>query len=518
MVGLHYRRAARLAAERVVAAQAGDASPSGPTIQPQDTPPARMKRPDRAVSALMVVLLAGSPAHSRAELQEQPASIRLRRWDGVERSFADLGSALRVARDGDTIRVDGGTHLGPFVVRRAINLLGQNGAVLDGGGQGTVITFTQPGARLTGFTIRGSGGRNDREDGGVTAHGSITVQGNRLEDVLYGISIKTAPDSVIVDNMVTGRAIDAGRRGDAIRVWESPHSRIASNVVTGARDVVMWYSEGLEVRDNVIRGGRYGLHYMYCDDSVIRGNRLERNSVGAYIMYSRGLSIERNVFAANHGPSGYGLGLKDGDDIRARNNVLVANRVGLYLDNSPARRDAINVIQANTLAYNDIGIALLPGVQRNRFEANNFIENFAQVGVLGGGSARGNEWTPDGIGNYWSDYVGYDSQGDGVGDVPHEAGSVFHSLLASRPEMALFALSPAQSALELASRTFPVFRPPAILADTAPRTVALPPPVAAPPVDLAGMLVLSGFLLSAAGSVVAWAATAERHMGAVGRD
>ena len=50
-------------------------------------------------------------------------------------------------------------------------------------------------------------------------------------------------------------------------------------------------------------------------------------SVGAFLMYSRNLHLERNVFLANRGPSGYGIGLKDMDGVEAHDNRFLGNRV-----------------------------------------------------------------------------------------------------------------------------------------------------------------------------------------------
>jgi parallel beta-helix repeat protein len=71
-----------------------------------------------------------------------------------------------------------------------------------------------------------------------------------------------------------------------------PHA----NRVERSRDVVIWYSSGTVVEDNVVRTSRYGLHYMYSNDNVFRRNRFEDNQVGAAIMYSRGIELTENAF------------------------------------------------------------------------------------------------------------------------------------------------------------------------------------------------------------------------------
>src|SRR5262249_36783567 len=71
-------------------------------------------------------------------------------------------------------------------------------------------------------------------------------------------------------------------------------------------------------------------------------------------------------------------------------------------------------------------------------------------------------------GNFWSDYSGFDANADGIGDVPYRAMSLFESLIDREPKLRLFLYSPAQQAIELASRAFPVMAPQAKITDTAP--------------------------------------------------
>jgi nitrous oxidase accessory protein len=60
------------------------------------------------------------------------------------------------------------------------------------------------------------------------------------------------------------------------------------------------------------------------------------------------------------------------------------------------------------------------------------------------------------LGNYYSDYAGYDLNGDGVGDRPHRLQDAFEFLIGSRPRLRWFLNSAAADALALAERAFPL--------------------------------------------------------------
>ena len=89
-------------------------------------------------------------------------------------------------------------------------------------------------------------------------------------------------------------------------------------MIHDSRDTLVWFSPGTIVRKNAIERNRYGLHYMQTDDQVIEDNILRDNSVGIYLMYGRNYELSRNLMANNRGSSGYGLGLKEVNDVRRR--------------------------------------------------------------------------------------------------------------------------------------------------------------------------------------------------------
>lgn len=422
------------------------------------------------------------------------------------RTTADIIAMIDGATPGDTINVPPGVYEGNLRVTKGVTLDGGGQAIIDGKGIGTVVELHAQGITFRGFIVRGSGTGVDREPAGIRAEtGPVMIENNRLEDVLFGIDVKSGPNSAVRANHVIGKDLDVGRRGDGIRLWWSSHSVVEDNVVTRSRDMVFWYSEGLTIRRNTVDDSRYGLHTMYTHDANVVENRLERNSVGLYLMYSNGIVVERNHLTRNRGPSGYGLGLKDCDDIVIRNNQFFANRVGFYVDSSPLSFDGVGIIEGNLVAYNEIAFLMTPNTRGNIFTGNGFIDNEQQGAVHGRGRLDGSVYSRDGVGNYWSDYTGFDRTGDGVGDLPYRPAGLFDSLMAREPNLRLFVRSPAQHAIEFTARALPDVRPEPLFEDPSP---LMAPPTLTWDVPRGGSragVAFAGFGLLAAGSLaLAW--------------
>ncbi|MDJ0792317.1 MAG: nitrous oxide reductase family maturation protein NosD [Acidimicrobiia bacterium] len=381
----------------------------------------------------------------------------------------DLQALIDATPPGGTIVLDQGHYRGGVLIDQPLTITGVGWPTVDGGGDGTVIEVTSPDVTIEGLVITGSGITLDREDSGLSVTGArAVIRNNRFEDVLFGAFLRSAPDSVISDNVFGSKDVFIANRGDGIRLWESERSVIENNVVRGGRDTVFWFTDEITVRGNEVSDGRYGLHFMYSDGAVVEENVLSNNSVGAFIMYSRDVVIRNNVLAENHGPSGYGIGLKDMDRVELVGNRVIGNRVGIYFDNTPYAHDEYGYTSGNLIAYNRTGVLLQPSVKRNVFHENAFIDNGEQVGLTGTGSFQGNAWSLDGVGNYWSDFAGYDANGDGIGDVAYKVDDLYNTLTDSHPDLEFFQNTPAARAMSLSADLFPILRPDPLVEDPHP--------------------------------------------------
>ncbi|MFN8035767.1 MAG: nitrous oxide reductase family maturation protein NosD [Acidimicrobiia bacterium] len=379
------------------------------------------------------------------------------------------------AAPGAVVHVPSGTYRERLVIRKPVSLLAAGHVVVDGGGRGTVMTVEAPDVRIQGFEIRNSGESHNTEDAGIMVLAPrARLVGNHLVDVLFGIEMRGAEDSLVRGNVIGAKNLSAGLKGDPLKLWECSRTVVERNRVESGRDVVLWYSDRLLVRDNLVRHGRYGLHFMYADHVRIERNWLEGNSTGAYLMYGKNMRMLDNVVVGSRGPSGFGLGIKDAYQVQVRGNRLVNNRVGIYFDSSPETAAAAQPFRNNVIAYNDIGMVFFPAAEGYAFADNAFVDNRQQIALNGGGKVVGNHWSIGGRGNHWSEYAGYDANGNGIGDVPYKAQSLFSDLTDRNPELTLFSDTPAARAIDLAARAFPSLRPDPVVTDNHP-LVAMPP-------------------------------------------
>lgn len=426
-----------------------------------------------------------------------PVHAQSRLIVSADSDYSTIAQALQVAENGDIIEVQGGTYVAPLEITKSVTIIGINQPVIDGNGEGTTVVISADDVVFRGFIIRNTGTNNSHEDSGIVVQADrVTVEDNLLENVLFGIYFADAQDGVARNNIIRGYDLDPARRGDGMRVWFSSNVHLENNDVSITRDILIWFADDITITGNTFHDARYGLHFMYSDNAHVENNHFVNNSVGTYLMYSTNLTIIHNELSHNRGPSGYGIALKDMDKVIVKDNWLIGNRVGLYLDNSPALYEGTNEFSGNAFAFNDTGVTALPNVERNIFTNNAFLENTQQTGVRGRGNLQGNIWTQDKIGNYWSDYVGYDADEDHVGDIPYRAEKLFESLSDAYPELRFFIYSPAEQAINLAAVAFPSLRPAPRLIDTAPLTqMQLPDTDILKDTQVSGSILVSSLLL-----------------------
>ncbi len=366
-------------------------------------------------------------------------------------------AAIAGADSGDVVVLLPGVHSGPLRLDRIVHLRGEAGAVVDGGGQGTVLQVLAPGAVIEGLTIRGSGRRVLTVDAGIyirSAYG-VTLRRLRLENVLYGIYVERG-DHLVVDGChLTGTVTrERGGDGNGIHLWNTHDTWLHANTVERFQDAIYLSFafrtrvEGCRLQDCA----RYGLHTMYCQENQLLASVFTRNVAGCAIMFSNRLSVAGNAFVHNRGSRTYGLLLRDCSDGEFRENRLVDNTIAVFMDNSNRNRFEGNLVQDNGW-----GLLIFSSCAGNVVAGNTFLHNDYPVSL--DMRYSDNRFDDGRRGNFWSENAAYDLDADGVSDIPYSPVSAFAFLSKQFPDLAILAASPSVVALTVAERVFPALRP-----------------------------------------------------------
>lgn len=427
--------------------------------------------------AAFLAALPGSPAWAELILQAP--------------GTGSLQAVIDAASPGDVIRLQAGKHEGPVTIAKTLTLEGHSGAVVAGGGSGSVITVTAPRSIVRGLEIRGSGRNLSEMDSGVFVAKTATgtrVEDNTILDNLVGIYLHGAEDSLAKGNRIVGmREGRTSEAGDGISLWNAPGAQVIENDISFGRDGIFTKTSKRNVfRGNTLRSLRFAIHYMYTNDSEVSGNVSVGNNVGYAIMYSKNLHVENNI---SDGDRDHGLMLNyangsviTGNTVRGRLQPVerwtAAGRVsGAHAVPNPEPADVapndrgmrlgpekcVFIYNANKNEFRNnlfegcsIGIHFTAGSEGNAMSGNAFVRNRNQVKYVG---TRHLDWSEQRRGNYWSDNPAFDLDGDGIGDNPYRPNDLVDRVLWISPQAKVLMNSPAVQVIRWAQAQFPALLP-----------------------------------------------------------
>lgn len=380
----------------------------------------------------------------------------------------NLQLVLDQSHSGDVLVLSAGVYKGNFIVNQSVSIIGQKDAIIDAQGVGSALQLFQSNITVKNLTIINFGSDLTKQNAGIYSDqkvSGITLENNHISGDGFGIWLQKAEHATVKYNTVIGNtSLRSADRGNGIQLSSVNKSTISNNETSYVRDgIYVQASRNNMIKNNVMHDLRYGIHYMYSYDNSIIENTAYNTRAGYAMMSSRRLKIQNNT-STDSEDYGFLLNFITQSDIsgnriknvwtKPEHKVLGRDGKGLFVYNS-----GYNTISNNTVDTAEIGIHLTAGSENVKVYGNSFINNPIQVKYV---SNKKQEWSLNGKGNYWSNYLGWDMNSDQIGDITFEPNDGIDKLLWQYPEMKMLMDSPAVIILRWVQRQFPILKPPGV--------------------------------------------------------
>jgi parallel beta-helix repeat protein len=289
---------------------------------------------------------------------------------------------------------------------------------------------------------------------------SNNITGNNVSNNNYGIILSdSTSNNIIINNKINsnfcgGIALSGYYRpctnniikGNNISsnnfdgFYGGIHIEYSSNNIITSNNIISNYDNGIYLYqsgsntitdNNIISNEGPGIHYLSGNNNIITGNNISsNNNDGIFMSSNYDNNITSNIISLN---KGRGIYLCSSSNTITDNDIISNNDDAIYLvsgGNTITDNDIIsnngngitlwsdsNIITGNSIISNSgYGAKFEVSSNNNLIYHNNFIDNTHNAY-----DKCTNIWDdgyPSG-GNFWSDYNGTDSNGDGIGDTPY---------------------------------------------------------------------------------------------------
>ena len=379
-----------------------------------------------------------------------------------------LQDAIDNSKPYSTIKLSSAVYLGSIVINKPLSIIGVgDNVIIDGEAKGSVITINASNVTLKNLSIINSGDRMENLDSAISLNSvsNIEIDSCSILNTLYGIDMNIVKNSKITNNYITSKDIDIGLRGNALKLYYTTNTIIDNNVIHNSRDVTLNYSNDNNFTNNTFVNNRFATHVSLSHRNIFDSNLYEHNSVSQMFMGAKDTLSKNNIIESSDGAAGVGVVIGHVANFRFEHNKLSYNAKAIYIDAKEKAKGMKRYINYNEISYNAEAIHFHVAIKDNTITHNRIFGNIDDiVKDIEGHFSDTNivEY------NYWDRYVGFDRDGDNIGDSPHEIYQYADQLWHYNHKVKFFYASPIMSMLNFIANLAPFIEPNLLLIDAKP--------------------------------------------------
>ena len=328
--------------------------------------------------------------------------------DGTaERPYQEIGEALNVVENGDTIYIFGGLYQENLVINKKIKLIGgvnEKETEIDNRFDDRyLIEVVEDEVTIEDITFC------DNDDSMTSPIGALICLKSDNNRIISNVIGDTSSYGVYIgsqskDNIVSGNIINDTKIG--INVYSSSTNDILNNQISNCSEYGIYQESSKEnnrIYGNIIDKCNFGICVDKCNSINITKNIINNSDFySIYLISSNDILIQNNQFYDSIGDGIYLFS----SETEVLDNIFRNNRRGIII----AGND--NIIKNNSFYYQTAsGVSINTGYHDNILFLNDFIGNPIPAKDLGT-----NQWFYEKTGNYWDDYDDADRDLDGIGD------------------------------------------------------------------------------------------------------